>query len=125
MPSPPYRPARAVRGRRRRGRRRRSRRPRRGQPPRSPLSTTDQTVADRLAIRSTARALGDDLAGMVTDAATGQVLWSRTPREAQLPASNTKLVTAVNALEAFGPAHRFTTRVVTGPRRAGGAGRRR
>ena len=85
----------------------------------APLSATDQVVADRLAIRSTARALGNDLAGMVTDAATGQVLWSRTPDEVQIPASNTKIITAVNALEAFGPTHRFTTQVVSGatPRR--------
>ena len=80
----------------------------------APLSATDQLVADRLAIRSTARNLGPDLAGMVTDATTGAVLWSRTPNEVQIPASNTKIITAVNALEAFGPTHRFTTKVVTG-----------
>lgn len=79
-----------------------------------PLSVTDQAVQDRLAIRSLAPALGRDLAGMVTDAATGQVLWSKTPGEAQIPASNIKIITAVNALEAFGPAHRFTTQVVSG-----------
>jgi D-alanyl-D-alanine carboxypeptidase/D-alanyl-D-alanine-endopeptidase (penicillin-binding protein 4) len=81
----------------------------------APLSATDQAVADRLAIRSTARALGPDLAGIVTDAATGQVLWARTPNEIQIPASNTKIITAANALEAFGPTYRFTTQVVTGP----------
>jgi D-alanyl-D-alanine carboxypeptidase/D-alanyl-D-alanine-endopeptidase (penicillin-binding protein 4) len=79
-----------------------------------PLSVTDQAVQDHLAIRSLAPALGDDLAGQVTDVATGQVIWSQTPTEAQIPASNAKILTAVNALEAFGPAHRFTTRVMTG-----------
>ena len=83
----------------------------------APLSATDQVVADRLAIRSTAKALGSDLAGMVTDAATGQAPWSRTPNEVQIPASNTKIITAVNALEAFGPTHRFTTQVVSGATR--------
>ena len=79
-----------------------------------PLSAPDQAVQDRLAIRSLAPALGRDLAGLVTDAATGEVLWSKTPGEAQIPASNTKIITAVNVLEAFGPTHRFTTQVVSG-----------
>ena len=84
-----------------------------------PLSATDQRVHDRLEVRSGASRLGPDLAGMVLDAETGQEIWSRTPRERQLPASTVKIVTAVNALETFGPAHRFTTRVTTGatPRR--------
>ncbi len=80
----------------------------------APLSVTDQAVHDRLAIRSLAKALGPDLAGTVTDATTGQELWSRTPREAQIPASNAKIITAVNALEAYGPAYRFSTEVVSG-----------
>jgi D-alanyl-D-alanine carboxypeptidase/D-alanyl-D-alanine-endopeptidase (penicillin-binding protein 4) len=79
-----------------------------------PLSVTDQAVADRLATRSLATALGKDLAGVVTDAATGQVIWAHTPTEAQIPASNAKILTAVNALEAFGPTHTFTTSVMTG-----------
>jgi D-alanyl-D-alanine carboxypeptidase/D-alanyl-D-alanine-endopeptidase (penicillin-binding protein 4) len=79
-----------------------------------PLSVTDQAVADRLATRSLAPALGQDLAGVVTDAATGQVIWAHTPTEAQIPASNAKILTAVNALEAFGPTHTFTTSVMTG-----------
>ena len=79
-----------------------------------PLSVTDQAAHDRLTSRSTAARLGDDLAGLVVDAETGQEIWSRTPAERQLPASTVKLVTAVNALEAFGPAHRFTTRAMTG-----------
>ncbi|MDQ1599286.1 MAG: hypothetical protein QOD68_760 [Actinomycetota bacterium] len=79
-----------------------------------PLSVTDQAVADRLATRSLAAALGKDLAGVVTDAATGQVIWAHTPAEAQIPASNAKILTAVNALEAFGPTHTFTTSVMTG-----------
>jgi D-alanyl-D-alanine carboxypeptidase/D-alanyl-D-alanine-endopeptidase (penicillin-binding protein 4) len=79
-----------------------------------PLSVTDQAVADRLATRSLAAALGKDLAGVVTDAATGQVIWAHTPAEAQIPASNAKILTAVDALEAFGPTHTFTTSVMTG-----------
>ena len=78
------------------------------------LSPSDQAVHDNLTSRSTRKALGPDLAGLVTDAETGQVLWSRTPLEHQLPASNTKLVTAVNALSTFGPNHAITTKVVQG-----------
>lgn len=85
----------------------------------TPLSASDQVVFDNLTLRSTFTALGPDLAGVVTDAETGQVLWSRTPLEHQLPASNAKLVTAVNALSTFGPAYQITTKVVQGsdPRR--------
>jgi D-alanyl-D-alanine carboxypeptidase/D-alanyl-D-alanine-endopeptidase (penicillin-binding protein 4) len=80
----------------------------------TPLSPSDQAVHDNLTRRSTRKALGPDLAGLVTDAETGQVLWSHTPLERQLPASNTKLITAVNALSAFGPNHTITTKVVQG-----------
>lgn len=85
-----------------------------------PLSATDQAVADRLAIRSLRAKLGEDLAGLVVDPGTTQVLWSRTPGERQLPASNVKIVTAATALQVFGPGYRFTTRVMTGrtPNRA-------
>jgi D-alanyl-D-alanine carboxypeptidase/D-alanyl-D-alanine-endopeptidase (penicillin-binding protein 4) len=85
----------------------------------TPLSASDQAVFDNLTLRSTLTALGPDLAGLVTDAETGQILWSQTPLEHQLPASNAKLVTAVNALRTFGPAYQITTTVVQGaaPRR--------
>ena len=79
-----------------------------------PLSATDQAVHDKLAYRSLRAQLGDDLAGIVVDPVAGQEVWSRTPGEAQIPASNTKILTAVTALQSFGPDHRFTTRVTTG-----------
>jgi D-alanyl-D-alanine carboxypeptidase/D-alanyl-D-alanine-endopeptidase (penicillin-binding protein 4) len=82
--------------------------------PGTPLSASDQAVHDNLTLRSTLTALGPDLAGVVTDAETGQVLYSHTPLERQLPASNAKLVTAVNALSTFGPGYRITTKVVQG-----------
>ena len=83
------------------------------------LSATDLMVQANLAVRSLDPALGLDLAGTVTDATTGVALWSQDPAEAQIPASNTKILTAVDALESFGPTHRFTTKVMTGtaPRR--------
>jgi D-alanyl-D-alanine carboxypeptidase/D-alanyl-D-alanine-endopeptidase (penicillin-binding protein 4) len=80
----------------------------------SMLTASERAVRGRLATRSKLAALGPDLAGLVTDAGTGKVLWSRTPRERQIPASNVKLVTAVNALTVFGPRHRIETRVLRG-----------
>lgn len=78
-----------------------------------PLSATDQAAHDRLDKRSGAPRLGKDLTGLVTDAVTGQVVWAGHARERQIPASTVKLLTGVNALETFGPAHRFRTTVTT------------
>ncbi len=75
------------------------------------LSPSDQYVHDALTERAANPLLGSDTTGLVTDAATGRILWSQRRLTRQLPASTTKLVTAVNALETFGPTHRFTTRV--------------
>lgn len=83
---------------------------------RVPLSPTDQVAHDNLERRSTAKRLGRDLAGVVLDAETGQRVWAHHRGERQIPASTVKLVTAVTALEAFGPDHRFTTRTATGAR---------
>jgi D-alanyl-D-alanine carboxypeptidase/D-alanyl-D-alanine-endopeptidase (penicillin-binding protein 4) len=53
-------------------------------------------------------------AGVVQDAATGQLLFDRAGDEARVPASNMKLLTAAAALRALGPDRRFSTRVVAG-----------
>ena len=79
-----------------------------------PLSPTDQSVSDRLDLRSVASRLGTDLAGLVTDAETGQVVWAGSEVERQIPASTVKLLTGVNALATFGPDHHFSTRTMTG-----------
>lgn len=79
------------------------------------LSETDQYIHDTLPSRATNPLLGADTTGLVTDAATGRILWSQRRLTRQLPASTTKLVTAVNALQTFGPAHRFTTKVRMSP----------
>jgi D-alanyl-D-alanine carboxypeptidase/D-alanyl-D-alanine-endopeptidase (penicillin-binding protein 4) len=78
------------------------------------MSATDQRVNTKLERRSGASALGPDLTGFVTDLSSGQVVWGHNRNERQIPASNAKLVTAVTALETFGPAHRFTTRTKRG-----------
>ncbi len=80
----------------------------------APLSATDQAVNDRLGTRALDARLGPDLAGLVTDVETGQTIWSHQRGERQLPASNVKLLTAVNALESFGADFRFRTTVVQG-----------
>jgi D-alanyl-D-alanine carboxypeptidase len=63
-----------------------------------------------------ARPLGRHVGAVVTDLATGQVLFSRQAGSPFVPASNAKLLTAVAALSTLGPSARFTTRVVAGAR---------
>ena len=56
--------------------------------------------------------LGGDVAYVLADARTGQVIQSRLPETPMPPASVTKSVTALYALDALGPAHQFRTRVM-------------
>lgn len=48
---------------------------------------------------------------IVTDAATGQVLYERNPDTRLMPASNMKVFTSAAALQVLGPDFRYTTRV--------------
>ncbi len=52
------------------------------------------------------------ISALVVDRQTGETLFARNPDRALVPASNLKVLTAVAALAAFGPAHRFTTEVL-------------
>ena len=61
-----------------------------------------------------AQPLGRHVGAVVTDLATGEVLFSRQAGSPFVPASNAKLLTAVAALSTLGPAARFTTRVIAG-----------
>jgi len=63
-----------------------------------------------------AQPLGRHVGAVVTDLATGDVLFSRQAGSPFVPASNAKLLTAVAALSTLGPSARFTTRVVAGSR---------
>ena len=55
-----------------------------------------------------------DFAALVTDSATGKVLYSRNASSGRTPASNLKLLTAVAALKSLGADTRFDTTVVAG-----------
>lgn len=55
---------------------------------------------------------GARVAALVVDAETGQPLFARDADRPMVPASNLKVLTALAALEALGPTHRFTTRVL-------------
>jgi len=58
------------------------------------------------------RALKDARIGVLVVAQKdGRVLYERGPDRALIPASNLKILTAIAALSAFGPAHRFVTEI--------------
>ncbi|WBB57331.1 D-alanyl-D-alanine carboxypeptidase/D-alanyl-D-alanine-endopeptidase [Verrucosispora sp. WMMD573] len=59
-------------------------------------------------------ALGNRVNVAVADALTGEMLFERGGGEGTVPASVTKLVTAVTVLTARGPGHRIPTRAVAG-----------
>ena len=52
------------------------------------------------------------IAALVVRESDAQVLFERNPDEALIPASNMKVLTALAALDALGPTHRFRTRVL-------------
>lgn len=82
------------------------------------LSAEDRLVARRLWSRIDADPyLRGHVAGLVRDAGTGERVWSRTARVGRLPASTTKVATAVAALHALGPDTRLVTRVYHSPNR--------
>jgi len=60
-------------------------------------------------------AFGSQLGVLVTDLASGQVLYSRNAAAAFAPASTTKVATSIAALQVLGPLARFGTKVVAGP----------
>lgn len=69
--------------------------------------------AARLAAALDAPALrGARIAALVVRRGDGGSVFARDPERALVPASNVKLLTALAALAHFGPAHRFTTRVL-------------
>jgi serine-type D-Ala-D-Ala carboxypeptidase/endopeptidase (penicillin-binding protein 4) len=71
-------------------------------------------VSEALAPVMSSSALGPSVGVLVTNLATGQVLYDSNASAGFTPASTNKLATAVAALKVLGPAARLTTKVVTG-----------
>ncbi len=66
---------------------------------------------DRVLTRDGLR--GAHLAALVVRARDGVELYAREPDRMMIPASNAKVLTALASLDAFGPTHRFETRILT------------
>jgi serine-type D-Ala-D-Ala carboxypeptidase/endopeptidase (penicillin-binding protein 4) len=77
-------------------------------------SATGAGVGPALQPLASARGLGT-FTGVVTDPATGSVLWDRTGGTPLVPGSTGKLLTTAAALLTLNPTDRLVTRVVTGP----------
>jgi serine-type D-Ala-D-Ala carboxypeptidase/endopeptidase (penicillin-binding protein 4) len=77
-------------------------------------SVTAAGVSQALAPVVTSPAFGPSLGVLVTNLATGQVLYASNANSGFTPASTNKLATAAAALRVLGPAARLTTRVVQG-----------
>ena len=76
---------------------------------------TSQGLTSELAPLIASRSLGPHVGVVVTDLASGRVLFARAATTPATPASSAKVATAVAALAVLGPSARFTTRVVHGP----------
>ncbi len=77
--------------------------------------TEDAAVDSLLAKRIVNPRIGSDVGLIVLDAATGAVVSDHGGEQLMLPASNMKIITAVDILATMGVDARFTTRVVAGP----------
>jgi D-alanyl-D-alanine carboxypeptidase/D-alanyl-D-alanine-endopeptidase (penicillin-binding protein 4) len=77
-------------------------------------TAADLRIRSKLTARGASSALGSGFSGSVRDAQTGRLIWRSRGDTGRMPASTTKLVTAVDALSAYGPDHRFTTTVRQG-----------
>jgi D-alanyl-D-alanine carboxypeptidase len=75
---------------------------------------TSRGLASALGHLLASPALGPHVGVVVTDLASGQVLFARAATIPATPASSAKVATAVAALSVLGPGARFTTRVVRG-----------
>jgi len=73
-------------------------------------SAVAQDLSTRLDAALRSRALrGAQIGVLVVSQANGHVLYESAPNRALTPASNQKILTAIAALSAFGPTHRFVT----------------
>ena len=77
-------------------------------------AATSAGVATAVSGEVSSPLLGSQLGVLVTDLATGQVLYSRNATSGFAPASTNKLATSIAALQVLGPSARFRTTVVSG-----------
>lgn len=80
-----------------------------------PASASEDRIDQGVAAGMRAPALGTDATIHVRDVATDATLADDGGDERQVPASTMKVITAATSLAALGEAHRFSTRVMTGP----------
>ncbi|MDA8369020.1 MAG: D-alanyl-D-alanine carboxypeptidase/D-alanyl-D-alanine-endopeptidase [Nocardiopsaceae bacterium] len=73
-----------------------------------------ERLADKLDDPMSDSGIDEGLSAYVADAATGEALYERDADEGAVPASTTKVVTAVSVLHAAGPGERIHTDVVLG-----------
>lgn len=83
--------------------------------PADPANPDEVKIAQQVDRRTRNPALGKDVSIVVMDRESNRVVYSHRATAPQLPASNMKVITALLALAALGPDHRFSTRVVAGP----------
>jgi serine-type D-Ala-D-Ala carboxypeptidase/endopeptidase (penicillin-binding protein 4) len=83
----------------------------------APGGATAAGVSAAIAPVLSSPVFGQSLGVVVTNIATGQVLYASNADAGFTPASTNKLATAVAALKVLGPAARLTTKVVTGASR--------
>ena len=84
-------------------------------PPARPVRVAGGAVAVAAELIRAAQ-LGGEVAYVVADAATGQVLEARRPDLPMPPASTAKVITSLYALDHLGAGYRFATRLIaTGP----------
>lgn len=77
-------------------------------------SHAESRINSRISQRLHNKAIGKDFAFVVMDADSQRVIASHDADTAMLPASNMKIVTAVNALSTMAPSQSFTTSVFNG-----------
>ncbi len=80
----------------------------------SAYAAQDSQIASVLAKRIAGPKLGRDVVVNVTNLTTGTTIFSHDANDPQRPASNMKLITAVNALSQLGPDYAFRTQVFVG-----------
>jgi D-alanyl-D-alanine carboxypeptidase/D-alanyl-D-alanine-endopeptidase (penicillin-binding protein 4) len=79
--------------------------------PASSSPADPERIADVLDDPMTGSGLAEGLSAFVVDGATGEPLYERSPDTSAVPASTTKIATAITVLDAVGPDHVLTTTV--------------